>query len=105
MNRNEFVRFANSETGITMTQINSAIDIFTQSVIAAMSAGHDVKLVGFGTFKLKKRAARVGQNPKTKERVEIPERNMPVFEPGDNMKSAVMNNKQYIQPHNPSTRC
>lgn len=93
LNRNEFVRFTNAETGMPMTQINSAIDIFTDSVIAAMTAGHSVKLVGFGTFKLKKRAARVGQNPKTKERVEIPERNMAVFEPGTDMKAAVMNSK------------
>lgn len=93
MNRNEFVRFTNSETGMPMTQINGAIDIFTKSVVAAMGAGHNVKLVGFGTFKLKKRSARVGQNPKTRERVEIPERNMPVFEPGNDMKAAVMNSK------------
>lgn len=93
MNRNEFVRFTNAETGMPMTQINSAIDIFTKSVVAAMAAGHNVKLVGFGTFKLKKRAARVGQNPKTKERVEIPERNMPAFDPGEDMKTAVMNSK------------
>lgn len=93
LNRNEFVRFTNAETNIPMTQINSAIDIFTESVIAAMAAGHNVKLVGFGSFKLKRRAARVGQNPKTKERVEISERNMPVFEPGEDMKTAVMNSK------------
>lgn len=93
LNRNEFVRFTNAETNIPMTQINGAIDIFTKAVTAAMAAGHDIKLVGFGTFKLKKRAARVGQNPKTKERVEIPERNMPVFEPGQDMKTAVMNSK------------
>lgn len=91
MNRNEFVRFTNAETNVPMTQINSAIDIFTKAVIDAMSAGHNVKLVGFGTFKLKKRAARVGQNLKTKERMEIPERDIPVFEPGSDMKTAVMN--------------
>ena len=93
MNRNEFVRFTNEETGIPMSQINKAIDIFTRSVIDAMSAGHNVKLVRFGAFILKKRAARVGQNPATKERVEIPERNMPVFEPGNDMKTAILNSK------------
>lgn len=92
MNRDEFVRFTNAETSIPMTQINSAIDIFTKAVIDAMAAGHNVKLVGFGTFKLKKRAARVGHNPNTKKRVEIPERNMPVFEPGSDMKNAVLKN-------------
>lgn len=88
MNRNEFVRFTNAETNIPLSQINSAIDIFTQAVIAAMSAGHDVKLVGFGTFKLKKRSSRVGRNPATGAEVKIPEMLRPVFEPGAAMKQA-----------------
>lgn len=92
LNRNEFVRFTNEKTNIPMTQINSAIDIFTSAVIGAMAAGHNVKLVGFGTFKLKKRASRMGRNLKTNERVEIPERNMPVFEPGNDMRAATMGN-------------
>lgn len=93
MNRDEFVRFTNAETGIPMTQISNAIDIFTRAVIGALKSGHDVKLIGFGTFKQKKRAARVGQNPKTKERIVIPERNMLIFEPGNNIRKAVAENK------------
>ena len=89
LNRDEFVRFASAEKKIPMTQINTAIDIFTDAVIDAMAAGNDVKLVGFGTFHLKARAARTGRNPKTKEAVNIPARVVPFFEPGAEMKTAV----------------
>lgn len=93
MNRNEFVRFTNAETGLPLAQINNAIDIVTKAVIRALENGNDVKLVGFGTFKRKKRAERVGRNPSTKEAVKIPERVIPYFDPGNDMKNAVMGNK------------
>ena len=96
LNKSEFIKFTNTETGIPMAQINMAIDIFTNAVISAMAAGNDVKLVGFGTFKLKKRAARIGRNLKTNEAVNIPECIIPIFEPGLDMKATVLDTKQYI---------
>ena len=47
------------------------------------------QLVGFGSFEVKKRAARVGRNPKTKESIEIPASVVPVFKAGKALKDAV----------------
>ena len=51
--------------------------------------GDKVQLVGFGSFEVKKRAARVGRNPKTKESIEIPASVVPVFKAGKALKDAV----------------
>jgi DNA-binding protein HU-beta len=48
-----------------------------------------VQLVGFGSFEVKKRAARTGRNPKTKEAIEIPASKVPVFKPGKALKDTI----------------
>ena len=55
----------------------------------ALKDGDKVQLVGFGSFEVKKRAARVGRNPKTKESIEIPASVVPVFKAGKALKDAV----------------
>jgi DNA-binding protein HU-beta len=49
-----------------------------------------VQLVGFGSFEVKQREARVGRNPKTMEEIRIPARRVPVFRPGKELKESVM---------------
>jgi DNA-binding protein HU-beta len=48
-----------------------------------------VKLVGFGTFSVSNRKARMGRNPQTGEEIQIPARKVPVFRPGKELKEAV----------------
>ena len=59
------------------------------AITAALKDGDKVQLVGFGSFEVKKRAARVGRNPKTKESIEIPASVGPVFKAGKALKDAV----------------
>ena len=65
--------------------ITAALDTIT----AALKEGDKVQLVGFGSFEVKKRAARIGRNPKTKESIEIPASVAPVFKAGKALKDAV----------------
>ena len=65
--------------------VTAALDVIS----AALAEGDEVRLVGFGTFEVKKRAARTGRNPKTKEPVEIPASKVPAFKPGKALKDAV----------------
>ena len=58
-------------------------------ITAALTEGEKVQLVGFGSFEVKKRAARIGRNPKTKESIEIPASVVPVFKAGKALKDAV----------------
>ena len=67
----------------------AAVNATLEAISCALSEGEDVRLVGFGTFEVKKRGARVGRNPKTKESIEIPASVVPVFKAGKALKDAV----------------
>ena len=56
---------------------------------AALADGDEVRLVGFGTFEVKRREARMGRNPKTKEAIPIPASKVPAFKPGKALKEAI----------------
>ena len=62
--------------------VNAAIEVIT----AALADSEKVQLVGFGGFETKKREARMGRNPKTKEAIEIPATTIPVFKAGKALK-------------------
>ncbi len=89
MNREELIRSTNEETGIPMKRIDEAIDIFTNAITSAVAAGHDVKLVGFGSFKIKQRKPRRLTNPRTHEVMDVPAKKVVAFEPGVSMRAAV----------------
>ena len=59
------------------------------TITEAVSNGDKVQLVGFGSFEVKQREARVGRNPKTKEAIEIPATRVPVFKAGRALKDSV----------------
>ena len=65
--------------------VNAALDAIT----AALAEGDEIRLVGFGTFEVKKRGARMGRNPRTKEEIPIPASKIPTFKPGKALKDAV----------------
>jgi len=69
----------------TEAAVNAAIDV----IIEALKKGDKVQLVGFGSFETRKRAARIGRNPKTKEQIKIPASKVPAFKAGKALKDAV----------------
>ena len=89
MNKNELISSIASETGLTKTDAAKAVDAFVSSISSALKSGDEVRLVGFGTFDVKTRAARTGLNPRTKETIQIPEAKVPSFKAGSALKDAV----------------
>ena len=67
----------------------AAVNAALEAITGALSDGEKVQLVGFGSFEVKKREARVGRNPKTKEAIEIPASKVPVFKAGKALKDVV----------------
>ncbi len=67
----------------------AAVDTVISSIKASLKKGKPVTLVGFGTFKVVKRKARTGRNPRTGETLPQPAKNIPVFKPGADLKAAV----------------
>ena len=90
MNKSELIAAMAETSGMSRKSCQSALDAFVEVVGDALKSGDKVRLLGFGTFEMKKRAARVGRNPRTKEPVEIPATRNPVFKPGAAFKEAVV---------------
>ncbi len=79
MTKADLVRVISAETGIIRKDVALAVDAFLDSVKDSMKDGKHIEIRGFGTFKLKQRKSRIGRNPKTDEKVEVPARIVPTF--------------------------
>lgn len=89
MNKNELIASIASATGLTKTDSAKALDAFITSVTKSLKAGEEVRLVGFGTFGITKRAATTGRNPRTGAAIKIPARKVAKFKPGKALQDAV----------------
>lgn len=89
MNKNDLVAAVASRTGLSKTDAAKAVDGFIDSITAALKKGAEVRLVGFGTFSVSRRAATTGRNPRTGERIQIPASNQPKFKAGKALKASV----------------
>ena len=89
MNKAELIVALGQKTGLSKKDAEKALSAFVEVVTEQLKAGEKVQLVGFGSFEVKARAARIGRNPKTKEAIEIPASRVPVFKAGKALKDAV----------------
>lgn len=89
MNKTELINAVAEKAALSKKDSEAAVTAALDAISAALAEGDEVRLVGFGTFEVKKRAARTGRNPKTKEPVEIPASKVPAFKPGKALKDAV----------------
>ena len=89
MNKSELVQAVADAADIPKATAAKSIDATIESIKDALAEGDSVTLIGFGTFTVRERAARVGRNPRTGERLDIKAANVPVFKPGKALKDAV----------------
>ena len=89
MNKSELVDFIAGEAEISKAAAGRALDAVTTAVKKTLKKGGTVTLVGFGTFSVGKRAARVGRNPQTAAEIKIKAAKVPKFRPGKALKDAV----------------
>ena len=89
MNKTELIAAVAEKTGLSKKDSDAAVNAVLCAITDALKADEKVQLVGFGSFEVKKRAARIGRNPKTKESIEIPASVAPVFKAGKALKDAV----------------
>lgn len=89
MNRTELIDKIASDAGITKAQAKGALDAFINATVESLRSGEGLSLVGFGSFKIADRAARMGMNPKTKEKIEIPATKVVRFKAGSMLQEAV----------------
>ena len=89
MNKTELINAVAVSADVSKKEAEAVISAALDAITAALKEGDKVQLVGFGSFEVKKRAARVGRNPKTKEAIEIPASVVPVSKAGKALKDAV----------------
>jgi DNA-binding protein HU-beta len=93
MNKSELIEIIAKETDLSKVAAGNALDAFTAAVVKAVSKGDTVTLIGFGTFKSSKRAARTGRNPQTGKELKIAATTVPRFTAGAGFKAAVAGKK------------
>ena len=89
MNKAELINAAALKADVSKKEAEAVITAALDAITEALAESEKVQLVGFGSFEVKKRAARLGRNPKTKEAIEIPASVVPTFKAGKALKDAV----------------
>lgn len=89
MNKSELIDAVAEAAGLTKADSSRALDAVIGSISGAMSKGEQVSILGFGTFLVRHRNARIGRNPQTGAEIQIKAANVPAFKPGKALKSAV----------------
>lgn len=93
MNKSELIEVAAKEAGLSKAATDKALAGMIGTIVKTVAKGDTVTLVGFGTFKSAKRAARTGKNPKTGEALKIAATTVAKFSAGAGFKTAVAGKK------------
>lgn len=89
MGKTELVEFIAAKAGLSKADALRAVDAFVEGVVEGLKKEGKVTLVGFGTFAARKRDARDGINPLTKEPLHIPAKTVASFKAGSKLKDAL----------------
>lgn len=89
MNKSELINALSEETNFSKKDVAKVIASFTRIVERTLKKGGKVSLTGFGTYWISNRPARVGINPATKEKINLPAINVPRFKPGKHLKEQI----------------
>lgn len=89
MNKTELIAAIAEKAGLSKKDSDAALSAMIESITGALVKGDKVSLIGFGTFEVRERAARVGQNPQTGEKIKIAASKAPAFKAGQALKNAV----------------
>jgi integration host factor subunit beta len=74
---------------VTRKDSEVIVETIFDSVVRALRAGDKIEIRGFGSFRTRKRQGRIGRNPKTGDRVEVPAKTIPFFKPSKELKDLV----------------
>ena len=89
MNKADLIAAIAAKTGDTKKSAEASVNALVDVITEALVKGDKVQLVGFGSFEVRKRAARKGRNPQTKEEIKITASKAPVFKAGKALKDLV----------------
>ena len=93
MNKAELVEEVAGKVGLTKKETNNVVDAVTSAITDSLERNERVTLVGLGTFEVRRRRARTGVNPQTRETIQIPAKKVPKFVPGKGLRDKVKQRK------------
>lgn len=85
----ELVKIVSERTGAPQKQVSEFVNVLTEVIGENLARGNKVQITGFGTFLARKRESRVGRNPGTGDKINIPASLIPVFKPGKALKEKI----------------
>ena len=83
---------------VTRKDSEVIVETIFDSVVRALRAGDKIEIRGFGSFRTRKRQGRIGRNPKTGDRVEVPAKTIPYFKPSKELKDLINGGKAVAEP-------
>lgn len=89
MNKAQLANEIAGKTKLSKAKSLETLNVTFESIRSSLKKGQRVQLVGFGTFSVKQRKARLGRNPKTGEQIQIKARKVPAFHAGSELKNAL----------------
>lgn len=89
MTKAELVDEVARNSGLRKKDADVIVQTVLDSIVDSLKSGEKVELRGFGSFRLRQRAARLGRNPKTGEDVHVPAKTVPYFKPGKDLKELI----------------
>lgn len=93
MTKSGLIQLVASEANLKRKEAQMVVNIFFSSIMDALTRGEKVELRGMGSFRTKKRGARIGRNPQTGAKVEVPSKTIPYFKPGKEFKRLIDSGK------------
>jgi DNA-binding protein HU-beta len=89
MNKTDLINAIAEKAELTKADAGRALEAYLEAIQKSLKKGEDVSVVGFGTFTVRKRAARTGRNPRTTETIKIKASKVPAFKAGKTLKDAL----------------
>ncbi len=89
MTKAELIERVAVATDVTKKQAETIVDTVFEAIIRSLKEGQKIELRGFGSFRLRERGARIGRNPKTGVKVNVPAKKIPYFKPGKELKELI----------------
>jgi len=91
MTKAELVERVSNQINLTKKQTEVVVNTVFSSITESLAEGKKVELRGFGSFRIRQRNARIGRNPKSGQKVEVPSKKVPFFKAGKELRQLVDN--------------
>jgi integration host factor subunit beta len=86
MTKAELVEEVSEKTGLPKKQAEIVVNTVFESIVETLKTGEKIELRGFGSFRIRQRDSRMGRNPKTGDKVDVPAKRIPYFKPGKELR-------------------